>query len=540
MVQFSGFVLASLLAQTAHSSTSVRGTRRLSRPRLGFYEPASTVTDHAAIDQDQKAIEELLGLASGPNYSAAKAVYEKGGSSKPYALLKLSSGTSTAAEIPEKTPITGLSMSGQPLRGVAYSNIGAGNTVIKVKYGTSENAENPTTCKVGGLQSSTTMTAGCFAESGTISVGGVQYEYSYDVNADNGNGRTIQGFSTQAGTKMYLWSEYKKYLDYYGDDNYGDKWVTSALTGTKYVTETGREFDFSKYDSAGRVEAIKKGTVYMNIYQYVLHEFEDAIADCSSDCTPGVDCNAEEVHAWDEGVAFYTGSLKSYLLYTLADKRCQNYGTCGTNGEEVDGTSSINFRLANEFAAGRDYLLQGDCEAPKKILTSINELMAVPLIQGMLRYAYKVDNLSGGEKEAAEGSVFMAAVIPRIHACDKEAADTIFDNMSVGKNYDSVSFDAVRNAVESQYKCLGITCADIGGLLTGNVQGEYYDGFSPCNDYERLGLVQESEVKSNPTGTIIGIVFGVVAAISVGVILYMRKREKEGAPIFVAKQVDVQ
>eukprot|EP00964_Phaeocystis_antarctica_P032001 scaffold18106_cov66-Phaeocystis_antarctica.AAC.1 len=48
----------------------------------------------------------------------------------------------------------------------------------------------------------------------------------------------------------------------------------------------------------------------MNVWMYVVREFEDAIdgcTSCDSDCNVH-STNSGSVHAWDEGVAFYTGS----------------------------------------------------------------------------------------------------------------------------------------------------------------------------------------------------------------------------------------
>ena len=50
----------------------------------------------------------------------------------------------------------------------------------------------------------------------------------------------------------------------------------------------------------------------MNVWMYAVREFEDAIDDCTS-CTSNCNehsTNSDSVHAWDEGVAFYTGSLE--------------------------------------------------------------------------------------------------------------------------------------------------------------------------------------------------------------------------------------
>jgi len=60
MVFTSRIAVALFTSQIGYASASIRGTRRLDRPSLGPYEPASTVTDHAAIDQDQAALESQL------------------------------------------------------------------------------------------------------------------------------------------------------------------------------------------------------------------------------------------------------------------------------------------------------------------------------------------------------------------------------------------------------------------------------------------------------------------------------------------------
>mmetsp|Transcript_3258 Transcript_3258/g.6012 ORF Transcript_3258/g.6012 Transcript_3258/m.6012 type:complete len:510 (-) Transcript_3258:112-1641(-) len=504
-MRVTNIVLGVLAARVGLADASVRGERRLDRPKLGLYDPASLVTDHAAIDQDQAAIENALTATATPDYEAAKAIYIEGAYSKPYANLKLTS--TTTPNIPKNAAVLGVTVDGNAVEAVTYSETFGGSDSIKIKYNYGEDANSPSTCNVGGLADPQVVTGGCFAESGSVTVNGVAYAYTYDVMTGNGNGRTIQGFSIQAEAKMKNWQEYPKYSDYYGDYDFGDKWVKNALDGTKYVSGNGKVFDFSKYGDAGRIEAIKKGTVYLNIYQYVLHEFEDALADCSSSCTPMVDCNEEGVHAWDEGVAFYTGSQENYLLYALADKRCKNYGTCGADGDELEGTAHINYLLMNEFAAGRDELLRGNCESPRKNLKRITELMAVPLIQGLLRYAYKVGEAGGGEKEKAEGSVFMAGVIPRIHECDPDAAMVISNNMEIGAS--STDLNEVKDAVESTYDCLGITCSNVGGLVKGTTAGDYY--FTPCGLATESAPEKGSESGASSLSSKIGIVFASIA-----------------------------
>ena len=72
------------------------------------------------------------------------------------------------------------------------------------------------------------------------------------------------------------------------------------------------------------------------------------------------------------------------------------------------------------------------------------------------------------QKNAAEGAVFTAAVLPLVHYCNPAAASTISGHMKFGL-YDAGTypdFTAVKNAFEETYPCLGITCAQVGALVS--------------------------------------------------------------------------
>merc|ERR1719388_63842 len=118
------------------------------------------------------------------------------------------------------------------------------------------------------------------------------------------------------------------------------------------------------------------------------------------------------------------------MLYALANKRCKNYNTCGASGTAATGNSKVNIDILTQFNLGQAKLLAGKCSEVGPIRDAIIKLMTVPLVQGALRYAYKVANLQGGDKEFAEGAAFSAAILPRIHACDASAAKVISDNMN--------------------------------------------------------------------------------------------------------------
>merc|ERR1719424_1140863 len=283
--------------------------------------------------------------------------------------------------------------------------------------------------------------------------------------------RTLQGFSTGANAKMYdgaafvngvsgalkcpgcPYKHYKQFYDYYGSFTYADDWALAALDGTTltYGAPASVTYNFADAAGAARKEAIKKGTAYMHVWMYVIREFEDAIDDCT---TCNANCNEYSandngpVHAWDEGVAFYTASLEGpsqggnsagKMVYRLAEKRCGNFGTCTGAG----GMSQVNdalFKAGGLFAQGRDLLHAGTCSGVRAVVDQIVSIMTVPLVQGTLRYAWKAGQTGGVDnkptdqtaKNAAEGSTFAAAVLPLVHACEAAAAKTVSDHMKFG------------------------------------------------------------------------------------------------------------
>ena len=90
--------------------------------------------------------------------------------------------------------------------------------------------------------------------------------------------------------------------------------MTAALDGAdmSFSSDKHGPNNFSGMHNDARVEAVKKGTAYMNVWMYAVREFENAIDDCET-CTTNCNqhsTNSDSVHAWDEGVAFYTGSLE--------------------------------------------------------------------------------------------------------------------------------------------------------------------------------------------------------------------------------------
>jgi len=259
-----------------------------------------------------------------------------------------------------------------------------------------------------------------------------------------------------------------------------------------------------------RKEVIQKGIIYLNIYPYVIWEMQDAINDCN---TGDIDMNDNSVHAWDEAVAFYTGSLEGVsqggnngldscddgdceLQFYLADKRCMNFGTCTSDydGDDFAGYSKVNYDIFSLFTKGRDQILgaahTAECPDTSDVMDEISTRMLIPFIQGVQRYLYKtsVPN-TPTSKEAGELFAFATAVLPFIHKANPGTAEKLF-NRAWKLDYNTDDWMDIKHAIEDIYPLLGvgagvgtITCAQVGALTDGGiVRGEACVDPSPSSE----------------------------------------------------------
>merc|ERR1711903_171954 len=272
--------------------------------------------------------------------------------------------------------------------------------------------------------------------------------------------RTIRGFASGAATKSsgnnaatdvdYKDNGFISVMNAYwkkkglNEFTWGEQIVDAAFKGTVIG-----DIDFSKVGWDFRKETIGKGIVYLNVFPYVIWEMQDAINDCKAG---KLSANADSVHAWDEAVAFYTGSLEGTtqggdvgltggygageLQFTVAEKRCKNFGTCTADFDmnPYDGYSELNKKIFALFSAGRDEILSAvassrsdKCEPITETMNEISGLMLVPFIQGVQRYLYKTAQGSASAKEAGELFAFASAVLPFIDAVDSTAAEKLYN-----------------------------------------------------------------------------------------------------------------
>jgi hypothetical protein len=285
----------------------------------------------------------------------------------------------------------------------------------------------------------------------------------------------------------------------------------------------------------GRAEAIKKGVASMHVWMAVIGKMEEALDFCQTGC---FDCNAESVLLWDEAVALYTGSLQGedgsgfgLFPYSLADKRCQDFRTCGKYRAVDAGISAVNIEIFQLFQTGQLDIRNSACAIVRDHKERIVNLMSVPLVQGTLRYAYILDRQGSGDKELGEGAAYAASVLPLVHYCAEygpEDAQFIWEQMAVST--EGTDFAKVKEAFERHYECMGITCSDVGGIYNAET-GVYYKDASPC-----IGFEQERKTAVEIVVIVLGVLVGIVLITCCCLPCRRRKIIKKGEDMPAAAQ----
>ena len=226
------------------------------------------------------------------------------------------------------------------------------------------------------------------------------------------------------------------------------------------------------------------GMIALTVWSNVVAEMNAAVDECKN--------GGDFVAHWDRAVAYYTGSKEGttgteagILFHNLADELCQSMSTCGASSSESSGKSFVNREILNLFRHAQRFFQTKKCSDIDDARHAIEKLMIVPHVQGVLVVANE-----RGESDSVVsqniGATYTAALVPLIHACDEMSARTLYTEMRInnGAALKQPNFDTVKQAVESTYSCLGITCGQVGAL----------SGQSTCRD--GLGV----ETTSSPSG----------------------------------------
>jgi hypothetical protein len=254
---------------------------------------------------DQQEIEKHLLYGDSQSFNTARKIYHEGSHALPYATLQLAKRLTDPIE--GNTQVIGMSEGKRAVYGRTWGSSVSGVKEIYVHYDVQGEDGDYIPCRVAGNME------GCYAAQGGLLVEGHgALEYTYNILTGNKNQFSLYGFSENEALKMYRckhdcpYPEYEKFYKYYGILDFGDVWIEAAFEGknTKFGASKfdHGNVDFSSMTMAGRAEAIKRATVYMNVFTQVyriLQEF--AIDSCKNDCS-GDSCHTA-VEQWDSAVA---------------------------------------------------------------------------------------------------------------------------------------------------------------------------------------------------------------------------------------------
>ena len=265
---------------------------------------------------------------------------------------------------------------------------------------------------------------------------------------------------------------------------------------------------------------------------------QDAVNDCKAGKNTAND--DASVHAWDEAVAFYTGSLEGSaqygdssngkLLHALADKRCQNFQTCTADYDDDPeiGYSVVNHDVFEQFTIGKDQIkgaytstAADKCDIVIPTMNKISSMILNTFLQGTHRYLWKT-RAAQSAKQAGEFFIFASAILPFVDNVDSECAQKFY-NRAWKSDYTTDSWEDMKSCLEATYPKLGVaeglgevTCARIGNL-------DEATDWTPCVDAVESDS-DDSDDKAVVYGLGLGLGFVVLICAVLNVMIFLRMR----------------
>jgi hypothetical protein len=128
----------------------------------------------------------------------------------------------------------------------------------------------------------------------------------------------------------------------------------------------------------------------------------------------------------------------------------------------------------------------------ERAYVKIMQSMRIPWIQGVLRAAFVLasdDTRAFDETRRAEergrAEAYLGALLPDLHAFSMgDSWKDVYDELRVALDDTSLrpDYNKIRDALETNYQILEVTCDDVGGLINPNTGG-YYKNARPCGGY---------------------------------------------------------
>ncbi len=240
---------------------------------------------------------------------------------------------------------------------------------------------------------------------------------------------------------------YSDFITFFDDPFYADNMILDAFDNRE------------RWKGSPRTQraAVIRVTMQVHImYMVILTKLNDAVKTCASvldsdastinliswsdniDDIRATYYNSDILSAWDEAAAFIVGSLEGernggskdfedgQSLWNLANNRCIEFGRQNDNGYAISNNLLFGF-----IAAGKNMITSGNCFNLERVATDISNLLLVPVIQSVIKYAIQNQSemRSSTKVEIALGEAFASGVTPVVLNHDKESGIILMNNM---------------------------------------------------------------------------------------------------------------
>jgi hypothetical protein len=499
-----------LLANYSPSTSVVQQTRI----DLDYVEMGRHMTQSQGACNSTQTAQQQSGACFGGmlRFDLAERLYQEGGHSSKRAVLEVNPLPVTVSIGDDVSQVRA---NDSPRNTVAIGNWPAGSNSVEVTYTSIQRpcfggASTEDTVQ-GAYGQSVPLSSHCLDVDSAISTNGVNVGVPLQVTNVF---RSLQELGT--GSNMAGETYYEQFVTFYGAD-YAHRFFLHQVSFTPNagapIERTGNAFGADQGGVFARRALSRLVMIYMTLWMQVVHQLESAVASCTPSCA-SENCQETSLHAWDQAVAFYTGSMcsggsKGILLYAATDHISQDFGTCSNLGN-----STTNERIFEQFRMGQRFLQQGNCNEAGLARTQIVKAMAIPIIQQSLKAAQALADPENTDfrRDRLHAAFYAKIMRPLLHMCDPGVAETIANHMETDDLSLplGVSYAEFKGAIESTYPCMGLSCADVGGLIVrtqvGCVAGphEYVVGAEPC------GLAHSDSTADIPIALIVIVTLAVL------------------------------
>ncbi|CAB9498002.1 expressed unknown protein [Seminavis robusta] len=338
-----------------------------------------------------------------------------------------------------------------------------------------------------------------------------------DTTNSNAGQATSLSFlaTTSARSVVPQFDSFVRYFD--GNEKYADYIVRDAMTNEQYGVETRR------------LLAVRT-CQYMIMFMAALQGMHEAIGECEANEAVRDTTSAE---FWDKAAASIIGHLEGtenggsregMLFFALAKDHCSEFDTCSSPSPAASLSAEVNDKIVSLLYAGRGAVLSRSCSELRKATAELEPLLLVPVIQATLSASERMVNEGIRQKSLSsnlvEGHAYANVVIPLVEDVDRDAAQTIEDNLSLTGTPFRDGLGAVVESFFVVYSGLGLKCDQIG-------QSDEVDA---CN-----GTMSSNLDSKTITGIAVGVSLTVLAGCGiVALLLAKRKKDqaKDTAPVF--------